>query len=134
MRRSVVAVGAGAALAWILASLARWLLWPRLIGGGLLDLDQPVARIGFMLVGTLPVVAGGFVAGRLAPRDPLRHGLAAGVLLLIPFLFDLPRILSAYREVPQPMWPLVATLLLRPLGGMAGAYLTVRARSDDRQP
>jgi hypothetical protein len=121
MKRSVIAVGAGAALAWTLALLERWLLWPRVMEAGLLDLEQPLGRVIFMAVGAAPVVLGGYVAGRIAPREPLRHGLAVGLLLLLPLLLDLPRILRAYQEVPQPRWPLILTFALRPLGGMAGA-------------
>jgi len=129
MRRSVVAVGAGVALAWTLAKLEGWLLWPRVFGAELLDLDQLLGRLIFMLVGAIPVVLGGYVAARLAPREPLRHGLAVGVLLLLPLMLDVPRVLRAYHELPQPMGPFLVTIALRPLGGMLGAYLTGRVES-----
>jgi hypothetical protein len=134
MGRSVTAVLGGAALAWALAKLAQWLLWPRVISPGLLDLDQLLGRIVFILVGAIPVVVGGYLAARLAPRQPLRHGLAVGVLLLLTILFDLPRILRAYDEVPQPMWPLLLSMALRPLAGMAGAYLTGRVEPGIPEP
>jgi hypothetical protein len=130
MGRSVAAVAPGAALAWMLSKLEGWLLWPRVFEAGLLDLEQPLGRVIFMLVGAIPVVLGGYVAGRLAPRQPLRHGLAMGVLLLLPLLLEIPRILRAYDAVPQPMWPLLVTIALRPLGGIAGAYLTGRVESQ----
>jgi hypothetical protein len=133
-KRSVVAVAAGAALAWILGRLLQWLVWPRVLGAGLLDLDQLLGRLLFILVGAIPVVIGGYVAARLAPRQPLRHGLAVGVLLLLGVLVDLPRILRAYEAVPQPMWPLLLSMALRPLAGMGGAYLTGRVLPQLRGP
>jgi hypothetical protein len=68
-------------------------------------------------------------AARPGPRRALHHGLAVGVLLLVPLLFELPRLLQAYDAVPQPLWPLWLTVALRPAGGMAGAYLTGRVQT-----
>ncbi|HEU5153636.1 MAG TPA: hypothetical protein VFU03_02780 [Gemmatimonadales bacterium] len=126
---SVRAVLAGAGAAALLGMAAGFLLWPRLIAAGVLDLEQFNHRMLYILAGALPALLGGYIAGRMAPDRPVAHGIAVGVLLLIPMLVALPAVLKAYHEVPQSPLPMVLAWVMRPVAGAAGAYLTGRVET-----
>lgn len=123
---SVRAVLAGAGVAAVLGFVAGLLIWPRLISSGMLDLEQFNSRLLYTLIGALPTMLGGYIAGRMAPNRPLAHGVAVGLVLWIPLLVSLPVVLRAYRAVPQSPLPWVLAWALRPIAGAAGAVLTGR--------
>jgi hypothetical protein len=129
---SVRAVLAGVGVAALLGLAAGFLLWPRLIAAGVLDLQQFNHRVLYILAGALPAMLGGYIAGRMAPDRPVAHGIAVGLLLLIPLLVGLPAVIRAYREVPQSPLPILLAWVMRPAAGAAGAYLT--GRGETTQP
>lgn len=124
---SVRAVVAGAAVAALLGIAAGFLLWPRLIASGVVNLEQFNHRVLYILAGALPALLGGYIAGRMAPDRPVAHGIAVGLLLLIPLLVALPAMLRAYHSAPQSPLPILLAWVMRPVAGAAGAYLTGRA-------
>ena len=126
---SIRAVLAGAAVAALLGMAAGFLLWPRLIAAGVLDLQQFNHRVLYILAGALPALLGGYIAGRLAPDRPVGHGIAVGVVLLIPLLVALPAVIRAYHQVPQSPLPILLAWVMRPVAGAAGAYLTGRVET-----
>jgi len=126
---SVRAVLIGAGVAALLGMAAGFLLWPRLIAAGVLDLQQFNQRVLYILVGALPALLGGYIAGRLAPDRPVAHGMAVGFLLLVPLLVALPAVLRAYHEVPQSPLPILLAWVMRPVAAAAGAYLTGRVET-----
>jgi|SRR5262245_34460216 len=126
---SLRAVLAGAVVAALLGLAAGFLLWPRLIAAGVLDLQQFNHRLLYILAGALPALLGGYIAGRMAPDHPVGHGVAVGIVLLIPLLVALPAVIRAYHEVPQSPLPIVLAWVMRPVAGAAGAYLTGRVET-----
>ena len=126
---SVRAVLIGAGVAALLGMAAGFLLWPRLIAAGMLDLQQFTQRMLYILAGALPALLGGYIAGRMAPDRPVAHGIAVGVLFLIPLLVALPAVIRAYHSVPQSPLPILLAWVMRPVAGAAGAYLTGRVET-----
>jgi len=126
---SVRAVLAGAGVAALLGLAAGFLLWPKLIASGVLNLEQFNHRVFYTLAGALPALLGGYIAGRMAPDRPVAHGMAVGILLLIPLLVALPAVLRAYHQVPQSPLPILLAWVMRPVAGAAGAYLTGRVET-----
>jgi hypothetical protein len=126
---SVRAVLAGAGVAALLGLAAGFLLWPKLIASGVLNLEQFNHRVFYILAGALPALLGGYIAGRMAPDRPVAHGMAVGILLLIPLLVALPAVLRAYHQVPQSPLPILLAWVMRPVAGAAGAYLTRRVET-----
>jgi hypothetical protein len=124
----VLAIGAGAVVGLVLAELERWVLWPPLIGHGVLNLEQPAHRLAFILIGAIPAVVCGIVTGRMTPRSPTRDAAIAGTILLAPVLLSLPVMLRAYATVAQSPLPLILTVLLRPGGAWIGGVLAARRR------
>ncbi len=126
MKPNPIAFTAGLVLAVVLGLAERYLLWPQLLAPGRLDLNSPTMRLVYTLVGAIPALAGGYLAARLATTRPLLVGTLVGTALLVPMLLALPRVLEAYRQVPQSPIPLVLAIVLRPLAAAGGAYLTGR--------
>jgi len=126
---SVRAVLAGAGVAALFGMAAGFLLWPKLIASGVLDLQQFNHRVLYILAGAIPALLGGYIAGRMAPDRPVAHGIAVGVVLLIPLLVALPAVIKAYHEVPQSPLPMILAWVMRPVAGAAGAYLTGRVET-----
>ena len=126
---SVRAVLAGAGVAALLGLAAGFLLWPKLIASGVLNLEQFNHRVFYILAGALPALLGGYIAGRMAPERPVAHGMAVGILLLIPLLVALPAVLRAYHQVPQSPLPILLAWVMRPVAAAAGACLTGRVET-----
>lgn len=132
LNRDIRAVAAGFVLAMALTLAERWALWPLLFGLGRFDLSHPLVRMVFTFVGALPVVAGGYLAARMAATNPLRQGITVGALLILPMLFSLAVVLRAHHDAPQSSVPWMIALALRPIGGALGAVLTGRVTNLDQ--
>lgn len=126
MNRSVTAVLSGLVVALVLGFILSRFVWPLVFSPGRLDLENFGFRVVFVLVGAIPAVLGGFIAARLADHSFLAHGVVTGCLTLVPMLLTIPQILEAYQDVPQSMLPLVMAVVMKPVGGAIGAYLTGR--------
>jgi hypothetical protein len=126
MGRSLVALIAGVTLGALLNAAERFLLWPRLLAPGGLDLNNPNVRLLFFMAGAIPPFAAGLLTARVAPDRRMVLGTLAGACLLAPMLIELPRVLEAYAKTPQSTIPLYAAMALRPLAGAAGASLSLR--------
>ncbi len=87
-------------------------------------LEELLAEPLFLVVatahGSLFTALGGYVAGRLAPADPLRHALLVGLLSLV-----LAALLaSTPGEGPEPPWWVdLAGYLLAVPAALAGGWL-----------
>lgn len=85
--------------------------------------DTPTAGFltSYLLWALLSAIAGGFVAGRVAHRNPVTHGLILAVLLLPLIVFNLHKGLGNQRD------PFVYALnLLTPVAIVAGSAFNRR--------
>ena len=89
--------------------------------------SEPAFLISAFVVGTLTLVIAGFVTGKVAKRDHLRHAAWTGGILLV--------IYAAITFIPmegpsEPLWYDALSLLSTVPAVMAGGYLSIpRGRS-----
>jgi hypothetical protein len=125
MGRSVLAVIAGA-LVMVAGVVAMGFVLVRLVPGvdGTVTERRPIAALALLLSANLVVAAlGGYVTALVAPRDPVRHALALGVVQWILYLISA---LSERSAVPL-WWHLGMIVFLIPLvwlGGQVRAWQT----------
>lgn len=88
---------------------------------------EPAFLISAFVIGTLTLVTAGFVTGKVAKRDHVRHAAWAGGIILVVYavLTFIP------MEGPsEPLWYDVVSLLSTVPAVIAGGYLAIpRARS-----
>jgi hypothetical protein len=72
-------------------------------------------------------VLGGWVAARLAPRNPLAHGAALAGTILILSLTMLQA--GSQSGGPQPSWYPLATLVIGVAGSLIGAWWRARQQT-----
>jgi O-antigen/teichoic acid export membrane protein len=85
----------------------------------------PAVMAASILVGIVGAFAGGYLAARLAGRQPLLHGVAVAVVLAIGAAVSLASTLGH-----GAIWSQLAALLLMAPGAVLGGW--ARARRDSR--
>ena len=86
---------------------------------------SPEALLSGFAIGTLCIVLGGFVAGRLAKALEIKHGAAVGVGSMIVSTLEQA---MAENSLPVPEWFVLISYLVAIPAGALGGYLAERWR------
>ena len=127
--KSLIAVVAGIVVGVVVLSLAEQIGQALLLalmgvepitaqGAAALGIDRPTESLAVVVAACfLGPVAGGYIAGRLAPSRHLAHAAAVGVFQMILGVIGLV-------FFPQPVWFAFAVVLAFVLGPVVGARLS----------
>lgn len=131
--RSIVAVTVGLLLISVIVEPIEFALVALVHGGATTDQEvyfsvrnRPPVLAAKLVYNTLAGAAGGFLAGRLAGRAPLGHGIALAVLQTVAFGWALVNP-ELRRTMPDPMW--ASVIVLTAVGIIMGALLQSRTRA-----
>jgi putative membrane protein (TIGR04086 family) len=86
---------------------------------------SPEGLLSGFAIGTLCIVLGGFIAGRLAKALEVKHGAAVGVGSMIVSTLEQA---MAENSVPLPEWFVLISYLAAIPAGAVGGYLAERLR------